>query len=324
MVKLTVVLITKRSEPHLDWALQSLRNQTFRDFEYIIVDGYYNRRKDEVAKLIKDMDISFPVLHIPDKASRWKGQRPCISNARNTALVFANGRYMVFADDCCKMRPNWLERHNQFLDKGYLVAGAWIGCQSIDKNGNCVPGIYGPEDRSNTVTRPAEVTNTWLYGGNMSFPLQAALDINGFDEMLDGEFGQDDTNFAIRLGRKGYKTIFDPECMIEYYMTDHIYDKIVSPVEKVLRDGVKHFSNEYLTQKLIYEEMTKVWTWGNTIDMQGARKLFGSGNGFGNWTYPLEEMFKMMESWIDGNKFDWRDGKLVEEKINNEPKWEMK
>ena len=324
MVEVTAVMITKRSEPHIDWALQSLKQQTFRDFEYIIVDGYWNKRKDQVAKLIKDMDIQFPVLHIPDKASRWKGQRPCISNARNTAMVFANGKYMVFADDCCKMRSNWLERHRDWLSKGYLSAGAWIGCQSTDANGNCIEGIYGLEQRSKIITRPAEVDNVWLYGGNMGFPLDAALSINCFDEYLDGEFGQDDTNFAIRLGRKGYKTLFDPFCMIEYHMSTHIYDKVVAPVEKVLRDGVKHFSNEYLTQKLIYEEKDKIWTWGNTVDMQGARKLFGSGNGFGKWTYPLEDMFKMMESWVDGNKYDWRDGRLIEDKLKSEPSWEMK
>lgn len=324
MVKLTVGLITKRSEPHIEWAFQSLKDQSFKDFEYIIVDGYYDKRKDEIAKLIKDMDIQFPVLHIPDKPSRWKGQRPCISNARNTVLIFANGKFVVHADDCCKMRNNWLERHLKWLEAGHLCAGAWIGYQDTTPDGIGIEGVYGLEDRSKSVTQPAIVANTWLYGGNMGFPLQAALDINGFDEILDGELGQDDTNFAIRLGRKGYRTIFDPFCMIEYHISSHIYDKIVPPVEKVLRDGIKHYSNEYMTQRLTDEERDRVLTWGNTIDLKGARSLFGTGNGFGKWKYPLEDMFKMMEGFIDGNPIDWRDGKLISEKLKSEPKWEMK
>lgn len=315
MVEITVGLITKRAQPHIEWALESLKNQTFKNFEYIIVDGYYHRRKDEIAKLIKDMNLGFPVLHIPDKASRWKGQRPCISNARNTIMIFANGNYIVHADDCCKMKPNWLERHVDSLRKGYLSAGAWIGCQNITDDGKCIEGIYGPEERLRMVHGPGLANNRWLYGGNFGYPLEAALSINGFDEYLDGEFGQDDLDFGIRLERKGYRTIFDPSCLVEYYMFDHNYDKVVPPIIKVLRGGVGHFSNEFAMQELM-EDRGRFWTRGNTIDIRGSREIWRSGS------YTREQMYKMMESWIDGNPMDWRDGRLISEKLAGETKWE--
>lgn len=329
MVEITVGLITKRSDPHIDWALESLKKQTFphKDFEYIIVDGYYHRRKDEVAKLIKDMNLDFPVLHIPDKASRWKGQRPCISNARNTVIIFANGKYIVHADDCCKMKDNWLERHSMWLKEGYLSAGGWIGCQDITLDGKCIEGTYGPEQRLKMMNVPLLVDNRMLYGGNFGYPLEAALDINGFDEYLDGELGQDDVDFGIRLARKGYRTIFDPFCMVEYYLMTHNYDKMVEPINRRLKSGVYHFANELAMQELL-QDNRRTWTRGNTIDLRRSRELFGTGNnignGFGKWKYPLEDIFQMMQGFIDGNPIDWRDGKLIEEKLKNEPKWEMK
>lgn len=324
MVKLTVGLITKRTEPHIDWALQSLKSQTFKDFEYIIVDGYYNRpgRKEYIQKLINDLDVKFPVLHILDKASRWKGQRPCIANARNTVLLFTNGQYVVHADDCCKMRPNWLERHYKWLSEGKLCAGSWIGCQSTGPNGECNEGIYGPEQRLKMVSGPGEVNNLWLYGGNFSYIVDAALQINGFDEIYDGEIGLEDMDFGERLARKGYKTIFDPQCLVEYHMQTHNYDKMIAPVEKKLRSGVYHFSNEFAMEDLVLREKDRTWTKGNTIQIRGTREIFGTGNGFANYKYPMEQMLGMTKSWIDGNPIDWRDGKNIEEKLKNEPRWE--
>lgn len=324
MVKLTVGLITKRSEPHIDWSLQSLNQQTFSDFEYIIVDGYYHRpgRKEYVVGLIEELGVGFPVLHIPDKASRWKGQRPCIANARNTVLLFANGQYIVHADDCCKMRNNWLERHYMWLSKGYLSAGSWIGCQSTGPNGECFEGIYGPEQRLKSMSGHGEVNNQWLYGGNFGYIVEAALSVNGFDEWYDGEIGLEDMDFGERLARKGYKTMFDPGCLVEYHMGTHRYDKMIAPINRRLRSGVYHFSNELAMEDLVLREKTRSWTKGNTISLRGSREMFGSGNGFRNYKYPMEQMLKMTESWIDGNKTDWRDGKLIDEKLQNEPKWE--
>jgi glycosyltransferase involved in cell wall biosynthesis len=323
--EVTVVCITKRTEPLIKLALQSLKEQTFKNFEYILIDGYYYRRKDEIAKLAKDMDIQFPFLHIPDKPSRWRGQRPCIGNARNTGLVFANGTFVVHHDDCCKMVPDWLERHITYLRKGYLVAGSWIGCQGIDEKGDCIPGIYGPDHRARIINKPVEIHPGWLYGSNFSFPLKGALDINGFDEIYDGELGQDDIDFSIRLQRMGYKHIFDPKCLVYFVMMTHTYDKSVRPINKKLRDGIDHFSNELLMQELM-DERTRTTPRGNTINIRGSREVLGTGHGFGEgpgkWKYSLEKMYNMMESWIDGNPIDWRDGKNIAEKLKSEQKWE--
>lgn len=315
MVKISVLLVTKRIEPHIDWALQSLKNQTYKNFEYVIVDGYYNRRKEDVEKLIKDMDVQFPVLHIPEKSSRWNGKRPQICNARNTGLIFAGGDYIASHDDCIRMPSNWLERHLLCLEKGYLVAGTWIGYQFISDNGQGIEGCYGPEYRSTIIKKPKKVTASWFYGANCSYPLQAAVDINGFDEDFDGEMGQEDINLAMRLERKGYKTIFDPLNCVGIYMPTHRYEKMVIPINKVLRDGKEHFSNEFLMEKFLHDKK-RVLPYGNTIDIRGTRKMIKEGK------YSIWDMLDMMKGWINPNKYDWRDGKLIEDKLRDEPKWE--
>ena len=314
MVKISVVLVTKRLEPRFEWALESLKNQTFKDFEYIIVDGYWHRRKLDVKALVEKLDIDFPVMHIPDKPSRWRGQRPQISNARNTCLVFAGGKYIVHCDDNCMMQPDWLERHLSWLEQGYFIAGSWIGYQSIRSDGIGIEGIYGPEYRIKEVNIPSITTAAWFYCGNCSYPLDPVLDINGFDEEYDGEIGQEDLQLGIRLERSGMKMIFDPTNLVGYYMMDHHYEKLIPPVNRELKDGTVHFSNELITERLL-DDTKRVMPYGTHIDIRGARTLKKEHN------YSIRQMYNMMEEWIDPDKCDWRDGKLIDVKLDGEKKW---
>jgi len=47
----------------------------------------------------------------------------------------------------------------------------------------------------------------WFYGYS-SFSLEAALRVNGFNELFDGVKGQEDQDFGIRLDMAGYKDVF--------------------------------------------------------------------------------------------------------------------
>ena len=317
MVKISVIQCTRRKEPHFQWALETLKEQTFphNDFEYLIVDGLYDQRKEQVLKIIKDSNVDFPVLYLKDKPSRWKGKRPALCNARNTGLIFASGEYICFHDDNCRLDSRWLERHAMWMEKGYIVAGNWMSYKDITKE-----VYHGWEYRSTVLKQPTEISGGWLYGGNFGFPIKAADDVNGFDEYLDGEMGQDDISFGLRAQRKGYKIMYDPQCYLEYYYANHgslmryktkLQQEVefdVPPVNIKLKDGIEHFSNEFAIQELL-EDREKFWTKGNTINMRGSREIWKSG------VYSMERMYEMMESWVDGNPIDWRDGKLIADKI---------
>jgi len=308
MVKVTVTLCTKRKDPKFEYALESLKKQTFRNFEYIIIDGYYNERKNEVLKLIKDMNVSFPVLYIGDKPSRWKGLRPAISNARNTALIFASleSKYIVNHDDCTKMGRDWIEKHLGWLEQGYIVAGSWKGYEFKIEDKTEIEGCYGPEYRTKIIKEPQVVGAGWFYGQNVSYSLEHALDVNGFDEQLDGEVGQDDINFAIRLERKGIRTLYDPTNMTEVFMRTHGYEIMIPPVNIKLKDGIDHFSNEYITEKLL-GDTGRVLPYGNPFNLRELRELIKGKS--------IEEAYKILEKHVDPDLYDWRDGKLISEKL---------
>jgi len=298
LVKVTVIQCTKRNEPKFEWSLGSLKNQTFKDFEYIIVDGFYDKRKDKVNELIQSLDLDFDVRYIKDKPCRWNRKRPALCNARNTGLIFANGKYIVFHDDNCKMPPDWLEKHLSWLEQGYVVAGSWVPYQTENQMGG------GPDTRLGTTDdQTSFVGGGWLYGSNFSFPLNVAIDINGFDEELDGEMGQDDISFGIRAERKGYKIIYDSSNIVHCILEFHDAVSDLAPKNIVLNDGIPHFSNEYPIQKLI-GDVDRYLPYVNSFNLPEARELVRDPLLLGQ---SMESVYSELNKYIDPDPIDWRD-----------------
>ena len=312
---MSVVCVTKRQFPYIEWSLKCLGEQTYphSDFEYIIVDGLWHRRKGEYERIAKEMGVDFKVLHIPDKPNRWNGQRPAIANARNTGLIFADkeSKYILHHDDCCKFGNDWIQRHVNWLESGYFCAGSWVGYKGIDSNGKGIIGDLGLEYRAAHVMRPCIMSATWFYCQNSSYPLEWALDINAFDEMYDGEMGQEDISLGIRLERNGHQMIFDPTNNTEVYVASHYYEKLIPPVNRILKDEREHFSNEWITERLL-DDKDRVMPYGNIIDIRTARNIMKNCN------LSIDEMYKLMERWEDPDIRDWRDGELIKEKLDKE------
>jgi len=102
--------------------LDSLEKQTFKDFEYVVVDALYDKRKDEMEKLFKD--YSFPIVYVKDKPWRHSdeerlGTRPGLSSARNTGVMNSQGRLIVWHDDNSWLPPTFLSRHVKVFEAGF-------------------------------------------------------------------------------------------------------------------------------------------------------------------------------------------------------------
>jgi glycosyltransferase involved in cell wall biosynthesis len=102
--------------------LDSLESQIFKDFEFILVDGLYDQRKDQVREILKN--YSFPIIYVKDKP--WYhsdeekfGVRPGLSSARNTGVMHASGDLIVWFDDNTWLPPDWLVRHVQAFRLGF-------------------------------------------------------------------------------------------------------------------------------------------------------------------------------------------------------------
>lgn len=84
MLKLTIITINKNNCEGLRCTLDSVVNQTFQDFEYIVIDG---ASTDGSAELIKEYSRIDYWVSEPDTG---------IYNAMNKGIAKANGEYLLF------------------------------------------------------------------------------------------------------------------------------------------------------------------------------------------------------------------------------------
>ena len=112
-VKISVVTCTLNPKPeHLEKALSSIENQTFRDFEHIINDSHSNRITSLIIQdYIKRNSKLYPIKFIQTKPLG-------VARALNDAANHASGEIIHFLhSDDYYLDKKSLERANNYFDK---------------------------------------------------------------------------------------------------------------------------------------------------------------------------------------------------------------
>jgi GT2 family glycosyltransferase len=128
------------------------------------------------------------------------------SGARNLGLASARGDYILFTDDDCIAKDNWVEAMCAALDDHPIVAGAIEisnsgyakFCHNISHFHPFIPGRRtGPVD--------------FLAGANMGFRRHVIDELGGFDDemVLAG-----DMQLCLRARSKGYKPCLSQEAVV--------------------------------------------------------------------------------------------------------------
>ena len=96
--KITVVLAAYRSVKRLQEIINDLFNQSFQDFEVIVVDDLSSSEIEEAVATVDSSKINY-----------IKKQLGSNSSAKNCALDFSKGEYVVFVEENSKLKQNYLE-----------------------------------------------------------------------------------------------------------------------------------------------------------------------------------------------------------------------
>lgn len=97
----SVIIPVYNVEKYLLGCLNSIKEQSYRDFEVIMID---DGSPDNSGKLCDEFAISdarFKVIHQKNQG---------LSGARNTGIALAKGQYLVFVDSDDKVKPKLLEK----------------------------------------------------------------------------------------------------------------------------------------------------------------------------------------------------------------------
>ena len=109
----SLIIATINRSEELGLLLSSLKNQTYKNFQVIIVDQNLDNR---IVSIISDYKDFLKIVHI-------KTNKKGVSNARNAGIELAEGDIITFPDDDCEYDTHILEKVNKFLDENSSLDG---------------------------------------------------------------------------------------------------------------------------------------------------------------------------------------------------------
>ena len=99
-MKVSLILPTLNRTDDLAVFLDSLLEQTYKDFELIVVD---QNEGNEVFEIVKDYEEDFKIKYV-------KSDEKGLSLNRNRGLILMKGEIVGFPDDDCEYSPDTLEK----------------------------------------------------------------------------------------------------------------------------------------------------------------------------------------------------------------------
>jgi glycosyltransferase involved in cell wall biosynthesis len=141
MPKVSVIIPAYNAMTYLPETLESVLNQTFTDFEVLIINDGSCDGVDEWASHIQDSRV-----RLISQANQG------LPGARNTGIWHSKGEYLAFLDADDIWESSKLEKQVKCLDKNLNVGmvSSWIS--TIDPNGNLI-NIYRNYKSGNELKR---------------------------------------------------------------------------------------------------------------------------------------------------------------------------
>lgn len=137
MPKVSVIMGIYNCEATLADAIESVLNQTFQDFEFIICNDGSTDHTFDIAKKFKSMvPEKIVLIENPDNMG--------LNYTLNHCLSVAKGQYIARMDGDDRSLPERFEREVQFLDENpeYALVSTWL--EAFDDDG--VWGIHSFKD----------------------------------------------------------------------------------------------------------------------------------------------------------------------------------
>lgn len=176
---ISVVIPTLNRYQYLAAVLKDLENQTYKNFEVIVVD----QTDDFQTDFYKDwnLDLKF-----------WFQEEKALWRARNEAIQAAKGNYILLYDDDSLVAPDWIYEHLKCLD--FYQADLSSGV-SISTVGAEVPKHY-------SYFRWSDQLDT----GNVLLKKEIFTTIGLFDRQFEKQ-RMGDGEYGLRAYEAGYKNI---------------------------------------------------------------------------------------------------------------------
>lgn len=237
MYKASVIISIYDNVRFLRLVLDSLKNQTEKNFEIVISeDAQHDVVKDFISRYNFENDFQY----LTQEDLGWRKNR-----ALNNAICNAKSDYLIFIDGDCVLHPLFVETHLKYSEPRCILAGKRVKLNQelSDILVNDERGIYkmqyelirrffwgrrngikfieegiyiSPSGLLGFIPKSRKLNH--LKGCNMSFSKKAIFDINGFDEDYTLPAIGEDTDLSWRFEAAGYEHKSLRNMAVQYHL----------------------------------------------------------------------------------------------------------
>jgi glycosyltransferase involved in cell wall biosynthesis len=218
----SVLICVRNTERYISNCIRSILDQTFTEFEIVIVDDNSDDKTKEIIASFQDKRIRY------FRNEKWFG----ITRSRNRSIKLAEGDYFFFTDADCVVSQEWIEQGLKFL------------------NGSDCAGVEGMSYYISEEYQPTFSDHTYPMGRgkfmtrNIAYKRKFVESVGGFDEKY---FYFEDRDLAFRILRCG-KIEFNPN------MTVCIQKETVTP-QRLLKHSPIIKNRVYLFKRFHDKEL---------------------------------------------------------------------
>lgn len=236
-MKVALIISVYKDTQNLKVILDSLKFQTYQDFEIIISeDGNF----EGMQKLISEFPFANPVKHITQPDEGWRKNK-----ALNKTIRSTSAEYLIFIDGDCVPHHKFIESHIKLSSQNGIVAGKRVklGPKYSNLFTENIEDLLRLESRVEKemaemkrdgvrfyeeafYINPSGILGfiprlrkmKYLKGCNMSCHKQTIESINGFDEDYTLPAVGEDTDLTWRFLGLGYKLISARNMAVQYHL----------------------------------------------------------------------------------------------------------
>ena len=235
-MKVSVIVPVYNVEKYLRKCLDSLVNQTFNDYEIILVnDG----STDTSQSIIDEYVSKYPII------KAYKKENGGMSSARNVALSYATGEYIAFVDSDDFVEMFFLEKmYNRAIETNSdVVICDYYALNEEEKRKITCHMNMSPEDKIEFLISPPMVWSKLIK--------KEIMDKVRFTEGIFYE----DLDICVRMLPYVNKVSFVDEALYDYYlqhsgsvMTQKTFNTHLLDIFTVLEDSKKQLETNYFRE----------------------------------------------------------------------------
>lgn len=289
MPKVSIIIPTYNRAESLRSAITSVLNQSFQDFEIIIVDDASKDNTGEVVDAFKDTRIKY-IRHEVNKKE---------AGSRNTGLRNSIGDYIAFLDDDDEWLPDKLRLQVDLLDHSAPTVGVvYTGCFQIERESGKTLIQMTPVKKG-YIFKDMIQQNRMLGPSTMLLRKECFEKVGAFDENID--FGTD-YDMWLRISKHfHFDYVKDP--LVRYYVHNERLSSdtklMIKGAETMIQKHGRLFASDKKSYSRRYLKLGVYYCYAGNL--KKGRQAFWMGIKL----YPLEtrHYFNLCLTLLGGQNF---------------------